>query len=110
MELFLALGLIVASVSAVRRRLVAVRPLDASSITPMTEAGRGHRSVTARWFLVGGIVGGLSLGVLAAVAAVVALADLSDPVRWGSPPSLHWPLPRSTWVPSGSSCRPSSAR
>jgi hypothetical protein len=56
-----------------------------SSITPMTEAGRGKRiAVTARWFLVGGIVGGLTLGALAAgAAALLALVDLSDQARWG---------------------------
>ena len=32
-----------------------------SSITPMTEAGRGHRfASTATWFTVGGVVGGLT--------------------------------------------------
>lgn len=85
MELFLVLGLAVASVSAVRGVWSPCGLSMLSSITPMTEAGRGHRfSVTARWFLVGGIAGGLSLGVLAAAgASAVALADLSDPVRWG---------------------------
>ena len=55
-----------------------------SSITPMTEAGRGNRfSRTARWFLVGGIVGGLSIGALAAVvASLLALVDLSLEARW----------------------------
>lgn len=49
-----------------------------SSLTPMTEAGRGNRfAVTAGWFVAGGVVGGISLGLLAAVgAAVVAAVDL----------------------------------
>lgn len=50
-----------------------------SSITPMTEAGRGNTfRGTAAWFLVGGLVGGLSIGALAAgAAALVGLVDLS---------------------------------
>jgi MFS family permease len=56
-----------------------------SSITPMTEAGRGNRfSVTAAWFVVGGVVGGVSIGALAALGSgLVALTDPSDTVRWG---------------------------
>ncbi len=51
-----------------------------SSITPMTEAGRGNRfNVTAAWFVIGGILGGLSLGLLAALAAAgVGALGLSD--------------------------------
>lgn len=42
-----------------------------SSITPMTEAGRGHRfSWTATWFVIGGVTGGLSLGAAAALGAL----------------------------------------
>lgn len=48
-----------------------------SSITPMTEAGRGNRfRTTAGWFLLGSILGGLSMGSLAALgAAGVALLE-----------------------------------
>ena len=85
MQLILALGLLVAAVSAIRGVWSPCGLSMLSSITPMTEAGRGNRfAVTARWFLVGGVVGGLSLGILAAGgAALVSLADLSDQVRWG---------------------------
>jgi hypothetical protein len=85
MELFLALGLLVATVSAIRGVWSPCGLSMLSSITPMTEAGRGNRfAVTARWFLVGGVVGGLSLGVLAAGgAALLALGDLSVHARWG---------------------------
>jgi hypothetical protein len=85
MELLLALGLLVATVSAIRGVWSPCGLSMLSSITPMTEAGRGNRfSVTARWFVLGGIVGGLSLGVLAAGgAALLAQADLSDHIRWG---------------------------
>src|SRR6478735_1510870 len=85
MELLLALGLLVAAVSAIRGVWSPCGLSMLSSITPMTEAGRGNRfAVTARWFVLGGLVGGLSLGVLAAGgAALLALADLSEQVRWG---------------------------
>ena len=50
-----------------------------SSITPMTEAGRGNRfAVTAGWFVAGGVLGGVTLGVLAAAGAWgVAALDLT---------------------------------
>lgn len=56
-----------------------------SSITPMTEAGRGNKfGTTAAWFLVGGLVGGLTLGAVAAGAgALVGLLDLSLTTRIG---------------------------
>jgi len=85
MQLLLVLGLLVATVAAIRGVWSPCGLSMLSSITPMTEAGRGNRfAVTARWFVVGGIVGGLTLGALAAGgAALLALADLSDQVRWG---------------------------
>ena len=85
MYLIVSLGLLVAAVSAVRGVWSPCGLSMLSSITPMTEAGRGNRfAVTARWFLVGGIVGGLSLGAIAAAgAALVRVADLSQPTRWG---------------------------
>ncbi len=47
-----------------------------SSITPLSEVGRGHRYwATVSWFLVGSILGGLTLGVLAALGAL-AVAGL----------------------------------
>jgi hypothetical protein len=50
-----------------------------SSITPMSERARNQRwGVTATWFVVGGIAGGVTLGALAALlAAGIALAGLS---------------------------------
>ena len=83
MEPFLVLGLLVATVSAIRGVWSPCGLSMLSSITPMTEAGRGNRfAVTARWFLVGGIVGGLSLGAIAAgAAALLSLADLSMATR-----------------------------
>ena len=51
-----------------------------SSITPMTEAGRGNRfTTTATWFVVGSVLGGLSIGAVAALgAAGIAMLDLTD--------------------------------
>ena len=85
MDVLLILALAVAAVSAVRGIWSPCGLSMLSSITPMTEAGRGNRfGVTAAWFLVGGIVGGLTLGAVAAgAAALVSLADPSDAVRYG---------------------------
>jgi hypothetical protein len=81
----LLLAIPVAAVSAIRGVWSPCGLSMLSSITPMTEAGRGNRfGVTAAWFVVGGILGGLSLGLVAAVAALgVAALDLSDVTRLG---------------------------
>lgn len=80
------LALAVAVVSAIRGIWSPCGLSMLSSITPMTEAGRGNRfSVTAAWFLVGGIVGGLSLGLIAAGgAALLGLANLSTEALMGA--------------------------
>jgi len=51
-----------------------------STITPVTERARGHRyGVTAAWFVVGGIAGGATLGlVTAGLAAGVSAAGWSE--------------------------------
>lgn len=50
-----------------------------STITPIGERGRGHRyAATARWYIAGAVLGGLTLGVASAVAAAaVDRFDLS---------------------------------
>jgi hypothetical protein len=72
-----------------------------STITPIGERGRGHRyATTARWYIVGAIAGGASLGlacampaavlrgggavrlVLVAAAALVAVASDARVTRW----------------------------
>jgi hypothetical protein len=54
-----------------------------TSINPLAEKGRGHRyAVTAGWFMVGAIAGGLTLGMGAAVLAeAIHLTGLSLTVR-----------------------------
>ena len=43
-----------------------------STITPITEASRGHRfSVTAWWYLLGALAGGLTLGALMAILGML---------------------------------------
>ena len=76
----LLLAIPVAAISAIRGVWSPCGLSMLSSITPMTEAGRGNRfNVTAAWFVVGGIVGGLSLGLLAAGAAFgVAALSLDE--------------------------------
>ena len=66
----LLLAIPVAAVSAIRGVWSPCGLSMLSAITPMTEAGRGNRfRVTAAWFVFGGILGGASLGLLAAGAA-----------------------------------------
>jgi hypothetical protein len=56
-----------------------------SSITPLTEQGRGHRfRSTATWFVVGAGLGGLTLGAgMAVLAAAVATLDLEPATLLG---------------------------
>jgi len=74
----LTLALIVAVVSAIRGVWSPCGLSMLSSITPMTESGRGNRfDVTAGWFVVGSLVGGSCIGGLAALgAAGLALAQV----------------------------------
>ena len=85
MDATLALAMIVAVTAAVRGVWSPCGLSMLSSITPMTEQGRGYRFAgTATWFTLGGLVGGLTTGAVAAGgAAVVHALDLSDTVRWG---------------------------
>ena len=84
METFLAVVVPVAVISAIRGVWSPCGLSMLSSITTMTEAGRGNRfSITAAWFAVGGLLGGISLGLLAAVAASgVAILDLDLATRF----------------------------
>lgn len=56
-----------------------------SSITPLTESGRGHRYwATVTWFIMGAVLGGLTLGMVAALGAfAVASLGLSTSASAG---------------------------
>ena len=79
MHVFALVLIAVAVVAAVRGVWSPCGLSMLSSITPMTEAGRGNRfAVTAGWFVAGGVLGGVTLGVLAAAGAWgVAALDLT---------------------------------
>src|SRR5688572_28753384 len=48
------------------------------TVTPLAERGRGHRyGVTATWFILGGILGGATLGLVTALGALGV--DALDP-------------------------------
>jgi hypothetical protein len=55
-----------------------------STITPFAERSRGHRyAVTASWFVLGSVLGGLTLGGLAAgLGAAVAATGVSADSAW----------------------------
>ena len=106
------------TISSPSRRLIAVTAAARStwspcgvsmlaSITPLAEQGRGHRYRTRAWFIVGGLVGGASLGLrwprspsacaplgprralLAAVAAVACVRPIAADARLGG---FHLPV------------------
>ena len=80
MQLALVLiALVIAVAAAVRSTWSPCGLSMLSTITPLAEQGRGHRfRSTATWFVVGAVVGGLTLGLgMAALAGVVAVFDLT---------------------------------
>jgi hypothetical protein len=81
----MVLALVTATVTAVRSTWSPCGLSMLSTVTPLAEAGRGRRwSSTARWFVAGAVIGGLSLGALmAGLAALVAALGLSTPVVLG---------------------------
>jgi len=78
MSLLLFLALVTAIAAGIRGAWSPCGLSMLSTITPLAEAGRGHRfRWTASWFVVGAVVGGLTTGAGAAVlAAAVGLAGL----------------------------------
>lgn len=65
------LALVVAVAAAARSTWSPCGLSMLSTITPMAERGRGHRfAVTATWFVVGAVLGGLTLGAGAALLAL----------------------------------------
>ena len=76
--LLLTLGVVLAFAAALRSTWSPCGLSMLSTVTPLAEAGRGHRyAYTASWFVVGAAVGGATTGVLAAgLAALVSTVSL----------------------------------
>ena len=83
MQLMVIAGVLVALAAATRGMWSPCGLSMLTSINPVAERGRRHRySVTAAWFILGGTLGGLTLGVVAALLAVlVAAVGLSIDAR-----------------------------
>lgn len=79
MTLLVVLTMVVAVVAAVRSTWSPCGLSMLSTITPLSEDARGHRyGVTASWFVLGAVAGGVTLGALGAgLAALVASLDAS---------------------------------
>ena len=79
-------ALVVATAAAARSTWSPCGLSMLSTITPMAERARGHRyAVTAGWFVVGAVLGGLTLGAGAAgLAAALAAVDLGVGARLGT--------------------------
>lgn len=75
------LGAVLATAVAVRSTWSPCGVSMLSTLTPMSERSRGHRYwVTATWYSIGGLAGGLLLGLL--VAPVAALVGWGQPQPW----------------------------
>jgi hypothetical protein len=76
----LVLGVVVALAAAVRSTWSPCGQSMLSQLTPVGEASRGYRyRTTARWFVLGAVVGGATLGaVMAVLAAAVSTLDASS--------------------------------
>jgi hypothetical protein len=85
MGLIMIVGVVVAIAAAARSTWSPCGLSMLSTITPLSEAGRGHRySATAAWFVLGALAGGVMLGGAAALgAAGVAAAGPSLAVTAG---------------------------
>lgn len=72
MLLFIISGIVIAVTCAVRGLWSPCGLSMVSTITPLSERSRGHRFwATATWFVIGGLIGGITLGVGAALAAAL---------------------------------------
>jgi hypothetical protein len=75
MELMTLTALAIAMVAAFRSTWSPCGVSMLSSITPLSEVGRGHRYwATVSWFLFGSILGGLTLGAVATLGAIAVAA------------------------------------
>ena len=84
LTLLIAVTAVVAIAAAVRSTWSPCGLSMLSSITPVSERGRGHRyGATATWFVAGAVAGGLTLGAAIAVlaSAVSALEPNDDGIR-----------------------------
>jgi hypothetical protein len=83
MEIIILSGFLVALAAAVRGVWSPCGLSMLTSINPISERGRHHRyGVTAGWFIVGGVLGGLTLGLGAALlAAMVKAIGMSMELR-----------------------------
>ena len=79
MAVVMVLAIVTAAAAAVRGTWSPCGLSMLSTVTPLAEAGRGRRwSVTARWFVAGAVLGGLTLGALmAGLAAGVGALGVS---------------------------------
>jgi hypothetical protein len=74
-DLVVTLGVVVTLAAAVRSTWSPCGVSMLASITPLAEAGRGHRyRSTAAWFVAGAVAGGATLGGLMALGALVVRA------------------------------------
>jgi hypothetical protein len=69
--IIIGFGIVIALAAAARSTWSPCGLSMLSQITPMAEAGRGHKFArTARWFIVGATLGGLTLGVAVGAGAI----------------------------------------
>ncbi len=82
--LILGLAAVVAVAAAVRSTWSPCGLSMLSTITPFAERSRGHRyAITAAWFVAGSVLGGLTLGAVAAgLGAAVAATGVSANSAW----------------------------
>lgn len=85
MPTVVVLAAVVAVAAAVRSTWSPCGLSMLSTITPFGERGRGHRyGVTAAWFIVGAVLGGATMGgVAAGLAALIAVAGPGPAVLLG---------------------------
>jgi hypothetical protein len=84
MNLYFWLGVPVAVASAARSTYSPCGLSMLSSITPFGERGRGHRYyATAAWYVIGAVVGGVTLGGVAALLSLAA-SGTGPPGLWAA--------------------------
>jgi len=80
MELLTISAVVIAVMAAIRGTWSPCGVSMLSSITPLSENGRGNRYwATVTWFLLGAILGGATLGAVAALGALVVAATEMTP-------------------------------